>query len=257
MIDPSRVIVSVPGVSLSLADCLAFAKRRGRLLSLLREALLDRLIVERAGSAGLKVADAELQAAADAFRHRQGLTSAAATQASLVRQNLTVEDLERSLEADLLAKKLKDHVTRDHIPEHFAAHKGRYARAQLRQIVVGSEEVARELLAQITDEGRNFAELAREHSAHGPSRATGGSLGLVPRYALPAAAAEAIFAARAGSVVGPIASDQGFHLFLVESLPEPALDDTTAAMVRHELFDAWLRGQLKDMRIDLSWLESS
>ena len=43
-------------------------------------------------------------------------------------------------------------------------------------------------------------------------------------------------------------------LFLVEALPEPVLDDATAAVIRQELFDAWLAEHLREMRIDLSWL---
>jgi parvulin-like peptidyl-prolyl isomerase len=253
MTDPS-LVVSGGGLSLSLRDWLLSLKRRGRLLPLLRQGAVDHLVARRAAEAGLTVTDAELQAAADAFRRRHGLVSAADTGAWLARQGLTVDDFERSLEADLLAVKFRDHLTRDCLPGHFAAHRDRYARARLRQIVVASEEVARELLSQITDEGRDFAELARAHSRHGPSRPAGGSLGLVPRFAVPAAAAEAIFAARPGAVVGPVAGAEGFHLLLVEDLREPALDEPTAAVIRQELFDAWLRDQLQDMRIDLSWL---
>jgi parvulin-like peptidyl-prolyl isomerase len=160
--------------------------------------------------------------------------------------------LEAGLERDVLVARFREYLTGPHVAGHFAAHRDRYAQARLRQIVVTSEEVARELLAQLTDEGRDFAELARAHSRHGPSRPAGGSLGLVPRYALPAA--EAIFAARAGAVVGPVAGAEGFHLFLVEALHEPTLDDPTAAVIRQELFDAWLQNQLNEMRIDLSRL---
>jgi parvulin-like peptidyl-prolyl isomerase len=202
------------------------------------------------------VTDADLQQAADRFRHRHGLAGAEQTRQWLAAQGLSVDDFEAVLERDLLVGRFKEHLTQPGVAEHFAAHRERYAQARLRQIVAASEGEARELLAQLTDEGRDFAELAREHSRHGPSRLVGGSLGVVPRHALPAAAAEAVFAARAGAVVGPVATDQGWHLFQVEALAEPLLDDATAAVIRQELFNAWLKEQLQRVRLDLSWLEA-
>jgi parvulin-like peptidyl-prolyl isomerase len=248
---------TLAGVSLSPHDLLVRLHRQRRLVPLLREAVAEEFLLLQVKQAGLTVSDEDLQQAADRFRHRHGLTGAEQTRQWLAREGRSVEDFEATLERDLLVAKFKQHLTQPRVAEHFAAHQGCYARAQLRQIVVASEELARELLAQITDEGRDFAELARAHSLHGSSRQAGGSLGRVPRYALPAAAAEAVFAARAGAVVGPVAGEQGFHLFLVEAVEEPTLDETTAAVIRQELFDAWLKDQLKDMQIDLSWLESS
>jgi putative peptide maturation system protein len=254
MTDLRLVVVSNGGLSLSLGDWLVYLKRRGRLLPLLREGAVDQLVARRAAEAVLTATDAELQAAADAFRRRHGLASAADTGAWLARQGLTVDEFERSLEADLLAAKFRDHLTRDRLPGHFAAHRDRYARARLRQIIFPSEGMARELLAQVVDEGRDFAELARAHSLDEASRPTGGSLGAVPRLALPASAAEAIFSARPGTVVGPVATEQGYALFLVEELLPAELDEDTAALIRRELFDAWLAEQLHDLHIDLSWL---
>lgn len=256
MTDVSLVVASGGGLPLSLRDWLVYLKRRGRLLPLLREGSLDNLVARRAADAGLTVTDAELQVAADAFRRRHGLASAADTHAWLSRQHLTVTDFERSLEADLLAEKLKDHVTRGRIDEHFAANRDRHARARLRQIVAASEGTARELLAQVNDEGADFADLARQHSLDGPSRQAGGAVGVVSRRALPAAIAEPVFAARPGSIVGPLPTPQEFCLFLVEELLPPELDDETQAVIRHELFDAWLKDRLRDVRIDLSWLQS-
>jgi hypothetical protein len=72
-----------------------------------------KLVARQATEAGLTVTDAELQAAADAFRRLHGLTSAAATTAWLSHQGRTLEDFEQSLEADLLTEKLKEYLTRD------------------------------------------------------------------------------------------------------------------------------------------------
>jgi parvulin-like peptidyl-prolyl isomerase len=184
------------------------------------------------------------QSAGDTFRRRQGLTSAADTRAWLARQRLTVELFEEALEHDLLVDKLKDHLTRDRIPGHFATHQGEYARVRLRQILVPRDDLARELRAQVQEEGRDFADLARAHSQHA-SRVEGGLLGWVLRRALPAPVAEAVFAAREGAMVGPLATDQGFQLLLVEAYAPSQLDAATSTAIRDELFGAWLSEQLQ------------
>jgi parvulin-like peptidyl-prolyl isomerase len=243
--------------SVSPHDLLLRLHQHRRLVQLLREAVVEQLLLLQAQQAGLAVPAQELQQAADSFRHRHGLTGAEQTRQWFARERLAAEDFEAGLERDLLVSKFKHHLTQSRLAEHFAAHRARYAQAQLRQIVVASEGLARELLSRITDEGQDFADLARTHSLHSSSRLAGGTLGLVHRFALPPEAAQAVFAAAPGAVVGPVDSEQGFHLFLVEALPEPALDEPTAALIREELFASWMKEQLGNVQIDLRWLQSS
>jgi parvulin-like peptidyl-prolyl isomerase len=252
----SASVGTIAGAPISLVDVLRGLHQRGRLLPLLKEAVAEQVLLNHAAREGLAVSDAELQQAADRFRHRHGLLGAEQTRQWLAREGLTVEDFEADLERDLRLAKLKRHLTEPHVADRFNAEGDRYGRAALRQIVVASEGTARELLAQVTEEGQDFAELARKHSLHGPSRLAGGSLGVVARYALPADVAEAVFAASPGDVVGPLPGLDGFRLILVEELLPPELDDETRAVIRQDLFDAWLKDQLKDVRIDLSWLQS-
>jgi parvulin-like peptidyl-prolyl isomerase len=63
------------------------------------------------------------------------------------------------------------------------------------------------------------------------------------------AIAEAVFAAKQGAILGPLTTHEGFHLLLVEELAPAQLDGSTAALVRDELFDAWLRDALKDAEL--------
>ena len=79
-------VIAGNGQSLSLHDFLISLKRRGRLPSLLREALAEKLVLEAARQASLAVSGAELQQAADRFRYRQGLTSADQTGAACLYQ---------------------------------------------------------------------------------------------------------------------------------------------------------------------------
>ena len=251
----SSAIVTLGEVALSVSDWLVYLKRGCRLLPLLREAVLDRLIVQRAMEAGLAVTDGDLQQAADRFRLRNGLTGAEQTRAWLSQQGLTQEDFETGLEGNLLREKFKLHLTEPLLAEHFKTHGDSYARARLRLILVAREDLARELAIQIRDEGQDFAELARAHSLH-PSRNQGGLLGLVMRRQLAAASADAVFAARPGEVVGPLATPKGFQLFLIEALEGPSLDSALVTRIRQELFDAWLRDQFAAHPLDFPLLPS-
>jgi parvulin-like peptidyl-prolyl isomerase len=241
-------------VTLSLGDCLVRLKERCRLQPLLRDMVLEAFLLRRASEAGLAVSTEQLQAAADDFRRRQGLRSAEQTNAWLLREGLSVQNLEAALERDLLVARLREHVTAPLIEGHFAKHRDRYDRVHLSQILVARADLARELLTQIRTEGTDFAELAREHSLHGPSRDRGGDLGVLSRQQLPAGA-EVVFTAREGEVIGPIALPDGFHLFRVSRLSAAELDGPTAELIRKELFDAWVAEKLGAAQPELPLLE--
>jgi parvulin-like peptidyl-prolyl isomerase len=248
----STVAFSLRGAKLSLPEFLAHLARRGRLRPLLLESFAEMALRHECRQAGISVSTEELQRATDGFRYRQGLTGAAETQRWLTGAGLSPDDFEAALEHDLLVDKFKRERLEPRVAPHFAVHRDGYARVQFQQIVVESAEIALELLARIREEGEDFAAVVRSHSRPGTA-----PLGLVPRYAMPDVAADAMFAAKPGDIVGPVATDQGYHLFLVEALEEPVLDDSTAALIRDELFDAWLHEQLKDVRIDTSFWHSA
>ena len=245
-------VASVGSVSLALRDFLETLRRGRQLLPLLSGALAAKLIREEARRAGLSASTEELQQMADRFRQRHGLAGGQQTRDWLAAEGLTVEDFEAGLEADLLTDKFCRHLTAPLLADHFAAHRERYARARVRQIVVWSEGLARELFTQLTEEGLDFADLAARHSVHDSARA-GGQVGVVTRAGLPEPA-HVIFSAREGEVVGPVAIGPAFHLFLVEALLPPKFDADTEAAIRQELFDGWLCDQMRDAQFDLAWL---
>jgi parvulin-like peptidyl-prolyl isomerase len=242
MIDRKMTVASLVGVALPLEDWLTYLKKNGRLLPLLRSAVTEQFVLDHAARAGLAASSEELQQTANAFRQRHGLASAEQAKAWLAQQGLSVLDFEDAVERDVLLDKCKDHLTRDRIAPHFEANQADYARARLRLILVPSQDLGRELLAQIRDEGRDFADMAREHSQH-PSRVDGGQLGLVMRRQLSQIVGDAVFAARVPDVIGPLASPQGFQLLRVEAFLPAQLDAPLSACIRQELFVAWLNEQ--------------
>src|SRR5258708_185867 len=131
-----HVIASHSESKLTLDGLLRNLHQRGRLASIVREALAVLLIQEQARLAGLSAADHELQAAAADFRRRNGLASLAETPAWLARQGLSMDDFEARLEQDLLAAKLRQHLTAAAVDGAFAAHPVGFERLRLAEVVV-------------------------------------------------------------------------------------------------------------------------
>lgn len=250
----SQQAVTIGETSLDVMDVHRHLHRQGRLTSVLREAAIERFLFNAAKRLGMSATREELQTAADDFRSRHGLHSARDTNSCLERQKLSLDDFESRLEHDLVIGKLRVHVTRDRLTQHFEDHRESFAGVSLHQILVRQEDIARELLQQI-EEGAEFVELARQHSVHA-SRHQGGFLGWRMRRDFPAPLADVVFATVPGKTCGPLHTTQGFCLFLIDAFRAPELDAATAAIIRKEIFDEWLADQLKSVVIAMPLLDA-
>lgn len=227
----------------------------GKLLPLLREATIERSLLQHANASELIVTPLELQAAADTFRQQNGLSTAADMGTWLSREHLNIADFEDALQRDLLVSKLRDHVTRGRIASHFDIDPSRYDRAHLRQIVVKRESLASTLHTQLSKKSSDFSETARNYSLEQTLEDQDDDLKLVFRSHLPQSSSESIFSAKPTDVIGPIQIGSNFHLFQVEKIEPAELDDFTVESIRSELFDNWLSEQFHNVQIDAQLLK--
>ena len=242
-------VASLNGRSVSLGEVLKILKADGR-LDFLQDALTRIIIADAARDAGHSVSDAELQEAADAFRQQRGLQSAGATEQWMAQQAISLEDLEDSLERSLLHEKLKQQVAAGKEEQFFAEHRLDFDAATIFHIVVADEGLASEIESQINEEDEDFAALARQHSID-PSAPAGGYLGKVARRGLSPAVQAAVFGANAGDVVGPVKTDQGYHVIKVEEIEELELDEARKSAIRDHLFADYLAEATKSA--DIKW----
>lgn len=236
---------------LSVSDLLTSLRQRFRLAPLVREAFVEQAVLQAARDAQLHTSDAELQHAANRFRLRHGLSSAVATRRWLADKQVSPTDWEEALERDLLIEKFKDYLVTTRSEEYFATHAERYARVRLRRAIVTTEGLARELLAQVVEEGLPFEDVAAR--ADNPAA---GDLGEVFRGQLPDDVGNAVFAAKSGDIVGPLSSPHGFALYQVSDIRTPALDASTLEAVRNDVFAAWLRNRMAGVTVRLTGLNS-
>jgi len=83
-------------------------------------------------------------------------------------------------------------------------------KASARHILVGSEEICKELKSEI-ENGTDFAEVAKEHSEC-PSGRSGGDLGEFRPGQMVKEFDQVVFSDEVGKVHGPVKTQFGYHL---------------------------------------------
>ena len=66
-----------------------------------------------------------------------------------------------------------------------------------------------------------------------------------------------VFGAQSGDVVGPVRTDEGWHLIKVEAVRHAMLDDATREHLKSLLFREWLTEQRGKAQITMPILEAS
>jgi peptidyl-prolyl cis-trans isomerase D len=96
---------------------------------------------------------------------------------------------------------------------------------------------AADLLAQAQKAPKSFAELARKHSEDPGSAAEGGELGFFPRGRMVKQFDDAVFGMKQGEIVGPIETQYGYHVIMLEEIKASAGPrfETVAKEVEAEL----------------------
>jgi len=250
------VALEINGEEYTLSEVLLTAKGNGS-LEFLQEAIDAAIIRQEAAERAIAVSDEELQSAADEFRGAHDLYDITATEAWLTARRLTSEDWESFIEGNVLRQKLREAVTANRIEQHFAVNKLSFDAAELSRLVVPDEEVAKELRAQIVDDGADFHLLAREHSIDAATRPAGGYAGKLKRADLEAVVESAVFGAQTGSVIGPFKLEDGWHLIKIESLQRAALDDALRETIKEQVFAEWFEERLRKAKIKIPLLEAA
>ena len=170
---------------------------------------------------------------------------------------MTFEDWESFIEGKVLRQKLRETITRDKIEQHFAVNKLKYDSAELSRLVIRDEEIAKELRAQIVEDGADFHALAREYSIDESTRPAGGYAGATKRADMDAVVESSVFGGQPGSVVGPFKLADGWHVIRIESLHRAELDDGLREAIKEEIFTEWFNERLRKAKIKIPVLEEA
>ena len=113
-----------------------------------------------------------------------------------------------------------------------------------------AEARANKLAGQARAPGADFAALAKAGSDDVGSRDKGGDLGLMVKGGLPGPFEDAAFSMQAGEVRGPVKSDFGWHVILLEDTRElklPSIDEAKG-QIAQQLQQRQVQKHIDDLR---------
>ncbi|HOK45207.1 MAG TPA: peptidylprolyl isomerase [Bryobacteraceae bacterium] len=181
------------------------------------------LLRQYAASHGIVNTDEQLQLALDEMRYQRGLESVEKARQWMKANHQTELSLQDAIDGMLIRNKVRNSIPEEQIAAYYAEHQLEFEKVTLYSIRLDSEEKAKELYAQITEEGANFHVLAMEHSTDSETAPKGGYVGEMTRAMLSGEIEAAVFKAKPGDVIGPIKTSKGWNLFKVAKIHKPTL----------------------------------
>lgn len=218
----------------------------GTLLSISAGIIRRHETLQKAEELGITASDEQLQAAADTYRSANGLYKASDMEAFMDTAGITLDDLEQFCEGSVLEGLVKDALFDDaKIEAYFVNNRSGFEYVRVSVITVADENLARELLLRIEEDGDDFHQLAREFSTD-DTKYGGGYAGLVNRAMLPPEIAAKVFNTAAGGVTGPFPAEERFKLIYVEEVVPCELDDNLREKIKDILFSQWFQARLRE-----------
>src|SRR5687768_11989283 len=213
---------------------------------LIVNAIDELLLLQRGREMGLRLGDDQFKQVVANIRKEQGLTDEAKFQQALAQENMTLEDLRKQLERQMLVEQVqrqevgsKLNITEEEARQYYARHPDEFtepASITLREILVevpGSEggvNVARddEAKKKALDiraralKGEDVAKLAAELS-DSPSKANGGLIGPFARADMSPQLQQLVDTMKEGDITPPIRATKGYQIFKLETMKAAAL----------------------------------
>jgi peptidylprolyl isomerase len=245
-------LVKIDDDAVSVTEFLRTLRLSGQFEGLIEQFVRDRLAVQAAKKSGIRVSDEELQERADQFRRVRGLHRAADTNKYLDAMHITLDEFEAFLTDGLYQEKMLARVCSEQaVQTHFKLNSPKFDSIEVSHIVLDTEGKAKEMMSVLADDPDSFDEMAREHSI-ADTREQGGLIGKVLRGSLRGDVEAKVFNAAAGELLGPFASPDRttFEIFRVNAKHPARLDDDTAAEVRRQLREDWLRARAQEHVIE-------
>ncbi|MBX6383469.1 MAG: hypothetical protein IRZ07_10945 [Microbispora sp.] len=252
-------ILSVDGVGLSIAAALSTIRAMGARDRRVHERLVDhRILLTELESMQEPPSPAELQAAADEFRRRRGLTGREQTLRWLAEAGMTRKIFENHIHTQALIARVRDRFAGEPARRYLAEHPQDFA-VRRAAWVTGprADELGALLDGPVRDfPGRVLAALGIPGAASGGPAGTGrGGLRLQVATALTPRLPEPLRTAGEGAAVGPVEDEDGYLAGVVYEVlpPDPGAPGALEA-ARDAAFEAWLAERRRTAEIRWFWL---
>jgi foldase protein PrsA len=143
----------------------------------------------------------------------------------------TVSDLLLRVKLNLLSAKIQQKVAKEaakkpsqkEISSYYQQHKSQYGQPEKRDllIILTKTQAQAEAAKREISSGKSFQSVAKSKSIDPSSKSTGGSLPGVVKGQEQKAFDQAIFAAKANALAGPVKTPFGYYLFEVKAIHAP------------------------------------
>lgn len=234
-------------LQISPKDIFDHIKLSCQIPSILEAITTRKMISDAFEKAGIKIEIEELQQAADSLRLANKLIKAEDTWAWLEKHHLSLDDLEKIAESNLLAAKLANYLFADKVEPFFFAHQLDYTGAVTYEVILDDEDLALELFYALKEGEISFQEIARQHIQNPEIRRSGGYQGIRRRKDFRPEIAAAVFAATPPQILKPIVTPKGVHIIMVEEIIKPELDNQIRLKIMGDFFADWLKQQVADV----------
>jgi len=225
-------------------EIVKFLKSELSLKEVCQQILYQKIIERASHEKRITVTSEEIQAEANRQRHEKRLEKATDTLAWLADQLVSPHDWEGGIHNRLLAQKLAKALFAEEVKRFFLQNRLEFEQIILYQMIVSSEKLAQELYYQIEEGEISFYDAAHLYDIDDNRRYKCGYEGKVYRWALQSDIAAIVFSTPPKQLIGPIKTEQGYHLFKVEDLIPAELTSQRYEEILNNMFQQWLVAEL-------------
>ena len=235
-------VIDFHGITIKTEEIIEFLKRQMSLKQVCRQIVCDKIIEQAAASRNIVVTDEEIQAKAEEVRHENRLEKASDTIAWLKEEMNTIDEWEIAIKKCLLVRKLAQQLFDREVEVYFNQNKLNFEQLVVYQIVVSDQILAQEIFYQIEEEEISFYEAAHLYNIGKQRRYVCGYKGKINRWSCDPDIAATLFRdpIPLGELLGPIQTEQGYHLFKVEEYIQAELTPERRQEILDKLFKEWL-----------------
>ena len=193
-----KEMVSFEHITINDEQVVDFLKHQIQIKDVCQRILYQQVIESAAHDYGVNITPEEIQSEADNQRYQRRLESASQTYDWLNEQLISSDDWEAGIHAQLLRKKLAEHLFEDKIEKYFAENRLDFEQVLLYRIAVPYAPIAQELFYQIEESEISFYEAAHLYDSDERRRLQCGYSGKPYRWSLGPQIAASIFSAKVG-----------------------------------------------------------
>ncbi|WP_347276431.1 peptidylprolyl isomerase [Chroococcidiopsis sp [FACHB-1243]] len=245
--NPAPHSVDFFGLSIEFAEIVSYLQKNLQLKEVCQQILYRRIIERVARERGLTVEAEEIQAELERQRRDRDLEIDADLLTWLTDRLLDRETWEASIRDRLLAEKLNQRLFAIEVERFFNQHPSEFERVLLYRIVVSSAAEALEILYRLQEGQISFYEAAHFYDISEKRRLQCGYEGRIYRSQLQPDIAAIVFSGAVGQAIGPLQTDTGYCLLLVEEFFSAQLTSERFQEILERLFQRWLALELSSM----------